>query len=108
MLLTYIALSVSFQLWIHIAGKGKAGQIIKYKRRLFMPAFIGYVFFKLIQIFGDPKSLFGAPIIQLFGTPFNLGDALLLTVGLYLWINFSSLATQILQWLFGSEKIESR
>ena len=52
--------------------------------------------------------MFGAPIIQLFGTPFNLGDALLLTVGLYLWINFSSLATQILQWLFGSEKIESR
>ena len=108
LLLTYIALSVSLQLLIHIAGKGKAGQIIKYKRRLFMPAFIGYVFFKLIQIFGDPKSLFGAPIIQLFGTPFNLGDALLLTVGLYLWINFSSLATQILQWLFGSEKIESR
>ena len=52
--------------------------------------------------------MFGAPIIQLFGTPFNLGDALLLTVGLYLWINFSSLATQILQWLFGSETIESR
>ena len=44
LLLTYIALSVSLQLLIHIAGKGKAGQIIKYKRRLFMPAFIGYVF----------------------------------------------------------------
>jgi small-conductance mechanosensitive channel len=107
LLLVYTALSVSFEILIQSIDKSKAAYVKRYKNRLFMPALIGYFLFEVIQTFGDPKSLLGTAIIQLFGTPFNLGDALLVTAGLYLWINLSSLITQILEWSFGANQLQN-
>ena len=108
LLIAYIVLTISFQALIHSISKGKAEQLKQYKSRLFIPIFIGYLLFEVIQIFGDPLSLLGSTIIQLFGTPFNIGDALLMTIGLYLWVNLSSLITQTLEWSFGSNKVQDR
>ncbi|WP_114994167.1 mechanosensitive ion channel family protein [Synechococcus sp. UW179A] len=108
LLLVYIILTILFQVLIYSVNRDKAEQIKKYKTRLFIPIFIGYLLFEVIQIFGDPLSLLGSTIIQLFGTPFNIGDALLITIGLYLWVNLSSLITQILEWSFGSNSIQDR
>ena len=106
-LLAYIALNLLFQLLTHSISKDKAEKLNQYKTRLFIPALIGYILFVVVQTFGDPSSLLGEPIIQLFGTPFNIGDALLITIGLYLWVNLSSFLTQMLEWFFGSNKAEN-
>ena len=106
--LTYIVLNVLFQSLTYSISKDKALKLNEYKRRLFMPAFTGYLLFIVVQIFGDPSSLLVEPIIQLFGAPFNIGDVLLITIGLYLWVNLSSFMTQILEWFFGSHKTENR
>ncbi|KZR83965.1 mechanosensitive ion channel family protein [Synechococcus sp. MIT S9504] len=107
-LLAYIILNILFQSLTHSVNKDKAEKLNQYKMRLFMPALIGYLLFVIIQTFGDPSSLLGAPIIQLFGTPFNIGDGLSITIGLYLWVNLSSFMTQILEWFLGSNKTENR
>ena len=107
-LIAYIVLNVLFQSLTHSVSKDKAEKLNQYKRRLFMPAFIGYLLFIAIQTFGDPSSFLATPIIQLFEAPFNIGDALSITIGLYLWVNLSSFMTQVLEWFFGSHKIENR
>ncbi len=106
--LAYIVLNVLFQTLTYSTSKDKADKLNQYKRRLFMPAFIAYLLFVIVQVFGDPSSLLVEPIIQLFGAPFNIGDVLMITIGLYLWVNLSSFMTQILEWFFGSHKTENR
>ncbi len=106
--LAYIVLNVLFQSLLYSISKDKAEKLIQYKRRLFIPAFIAYLLFVIVQVFGDPSLLLVEPIIQLFGAPFNIGDMLLITIGLYLWVNLSSFMTQILEWFFGSHKTVSR
>ena len=106
--IAYIVLNILFESITHALSKSKAEQFRQYERKLFIPAAIGYLLFVIIETFGDPSSLLSAPIIQLFGTPFNISDALLITFGLYLWVNLSSLMTQILEWAFGSNKTTNR
>ena len=106
--IAYIVLNIIFESFAHALSKSKAEQFRQYERKLFIPAAIGYLLFVIIETFGDPSSLLSAPIIQLFGTPFNISDALLITFGLYLWVNLSSLMTQILEWAFGSNKTTNR
>jgi len=107
LLLVYTVLSLSLELLINSLNTNKAASIKRYKNSLFIPAFVGYFLFEVIQTFGDPKSLLEPSIIKLFGTPFNLGDALLVTIGIYLWVNLSSLITQILAWTFGADPLQN-
>ena len=108
LLLVYTVLSLSLELLINSLNTNKAASIKRYKNSLFIPAFVGYFLFEVIQTFGDPQSLLGPSIIKLFGTPFNLGDALLVTIGIYLWVNLSSLITQILAWTLGADPLQNR
>ena len=99
LVLAFIILSACLQIAGQLANQSCKRMIGGYRDRLILPAFTGYCLYKVIQIFGDPGALFGTPVIHLFQTPFGLGDALLLTIGLAWWINLSSLITQTLEWI---------
>ena len=100
LVLLFIALTAALAVVKKLASKKRKALIEKYRNRIVLPVFGGFCIFKVVQIFGDPGSLFGAPVIRVFNAPFNLGDAILLSAGIVLWINLSSLTIQALETYF--------
>ena len=101
--LLFIVLSTFFAFAERFIGKDRKALAEKCKNRIYLPVFFGFCVFKVVQIFGDPGSLFGDDLIKIFNTSFNLGDAIVFSVGIVLWVNLSSLATQVLETYFQAD-----
>jgi small-conductance mechanosensitive channel len=69
----------------------------------FRPIFILYFFREVLNLFIDFDKFLQVAIINLFGSSITIGDILISTVGLYLWI----VAVNILQYILGQITINS-
>ena len=108
LLILFLVFSLIFQALVQFTKPSKMFIIKGYRDKLFLPSFVIYTLFVITQTFGDPASLFYTSLVELFGTSFNLLDLILFSIGLLLWVNFSTLTTQTIEWLFGFEKNKSR
>jgi len=100
LLIIYSVFSLLFQVMIQLTDSSKVHIIKGYRDKLFIPSFLLYCFYVFVQIFGDPVSLFTTPVINLFETSFNFLDAILLSIGLVLWVVFSTLIAESFEWIF--------
>lgn len=70
-------------------------QVKEYKFYFFRPLFILYILREVLSLFLDINQLLKVVVINLFDSPVTLGEILISTVGLYLWI----VAVSILQYI---------
>ncbi|WP_115019930.1 mechanosensitive ion channel family protein [Synechococcus sp. UW140] len=108
LVLLFASLSLLFQIAVKVVNGSRKGLVEGYRDRVALPVFSAYCLFTIVQTFGDPGSLLGTPVIQLFQTPFSFGDVILVTFGLFLWVNLSSLLTQTVEWICGFNKFFDR
>ncbi|HEY9864484.1 MAG TPA: mechanosensitive ion channel domain-containing protein [Candidatus Obscuribacterales bacterium] len=73
----------------------------------FRPIFILYFLREVLNLFVDFERLMQVVVINLFGSTVTIGDILISTVGLYLWIVAVSIFEYILWQIINSTKMDS-
>ncbi|MGL4501007.1 MAG: hypothetical protein ACRCU2_18200, partial [Planktothrix sp.] len=73
----------------------------------FIPIFILYVLREILSLFVDFEKFMQVVVINLFGSAVTIGDILISTVGLYLWVVAISIFEYILWQIINSTKLDS-
>ncbi|MGL6139461.1 MAG: mechanosensitive ion channel family protein, partial [Planktothrix sp.] len=73
----------------------------------FRPIFVLYVLREILSLFVDFEKFMQVVVINLFGSAVTIGDILISTVGLYLWVVAISIFEYILWQIINSTKLDS-
>lgn len=73
----------------------------------FRPIFVLYILREILSLFVDFEKFMQVVVINLFGSAVTIGDILISTVGLYLWIVAISIFEYILWQIINSTKLDS-